>query len=72
MEYELVHEIKNSCPNNQMRDVFIEEVETDDPAAFVRARLKGRVDELTVEERRDGVTIHVLCDGLRHEFHFTL
>ena len=21
MEYELVHEIKNHCPNNQMRDI---------------------------------------------------
>ena len=71
MEYELVHEIKNSCPNNQMRDVFIEEIETDDPVAFVRARLKGRIDDLTVEERRDGVTIHVLCDGLRQTFTFT-
>ena len=71
MEYELVHEIKNSCPNNQMRDVFIEEIETDDPVAFVRARLKGRVDELTMEERRDGVTIHVRCDGLRQTFTFT-
>ena len=71
MEYELVHEIKNSCPNNQMRDVFIEEIETDDPVAFVRARLKGRVDELTVEERHDGVTIQVLCDGLRQTFTFT-
>ena len=72
MEYELVHEIKNSCPNNQMRDVFIEEVETEDPVAFVRARLQGRIDELTVNERRDGVTIHVVCDGLRHPFNFTL
>ena len=72
MEYELVHEIKNSCPNNQMRDVFIEEVETDDPAAFVRARLKGRVDELTVNEHPGGVTVYALCDGLRHVFHFTL
>ena len=72
MEYELVHEIKNSCPNNQMRDVFIEEVETEDPVAFVRARLQGRIDELTVNERRDGVTIHVVCDGLRHAFNFTL
>ena len=72
MEYELVHEIKNHCPNNQMRDIFIEEIETDDPVAFVRARLKGHVDELTVIERRDGVTIHAVCDGLRHEFSFTL
>ena len=27
MEYELVHEIKNLCRNNQMRDIFFEEVE---------------------------------------------
>ena len=71
MEYELVHEIKNHCPNNQMRDIFIEEVETDDPVAFVRSRLQGRIDELTVNERRDGVTIYAVCDGLRHEFGFT-
>ena len=72
MEYELVHEIKNQCPNNQMRDVFIEEVETDDPEAFVRARLTGHIDELTLEQRADGVTIHVVCDGLRQVFTFTL
>ena len=31
MEYELVHEIKNLCRNNQMRDIFFEELECDDP-----------------------------------------
>ena len=31
MEYEMVREIKNLCPNNQMRDIFFDEVETDDP-----------------------------------------
>ena len=72
MEYELVHEIKNHCPNNQMRDVFIEEVETDDPEGFVRARLVGHIDELTVEQRPDGVTIHAVCDGLRQVFTFTM
>ena len=71
MEYELVHEIKNHCPNNQMRDIFIEEVETDDPVAFVRQRLQGHIDELTVNERSDGMTIYAVCDGLRHEFNFT-
>ena len=30
-EYELVREIPNLCRNNQMRDVFFDEVETDDP-----------------------------------------
>ena len=71
-EYEMVREIKNLCPNNQMRDIFIEEVETDDPVSFVRERLKGRIDELTVNERSGGVTIYAVCDGLRHEFNFTL
>ena len=72
MEYELVHEIKNHCPNNQMRDIFIEEVETEDPVAFVRARLNGQIDELTAQQRPDGVTIHAVCDGLRHVFSFTI
>ena len=71
-EYELVHEIQNQCPNNQMRDIFIEEVETDDPVALVRARLKGHIDELTVNSHPGGVTIYAVCDGLRHEFRFTL
>ena len=29
-EYELVWEIKNLCRNNQMRDIFFEEVECDE------------------------------------------
>lgn len=72
MEYELVHEIKNHCPNNQMRDIFIEEIETDDPVSFVRKRLKGRIDELTVNEHPGGVTVYAVCDGLRHVFTFTV
>ena len=30
-EYEAVWEIFNSCANNQMRDVFFEELELEDP-----------------------------------------
>ena len=71
MEYELVHEIKNHCPNNQMRDVFITEVQTDDPEGYVRNFLGSGVTELSCEKRPDGVTIHALCDGLRHVFNFT-
>ena len=33
-EYELVHEIQNLCRNNQMRDVFFEEITCDDPGAL--------------------------------------
>lgn len=35
-EYEMVREIQNMCPNNQMRDVFFEEVETDIPEEYVK------------------------------------
>ena len=41
-EYELVREIPNLCRNNQMRDVFFDEVETDDPVAYVRSFLKEK------------------------------
>ncbi len=71
MNYEVVHEIKNSCPNNQMRDVFIDEVETGDPEGYVRSVLKGELEELSCEARKDGVTIHAVCNGLRHQFTFT-
>ena len=39
--YEMVREIPNLCANNQMRDIFFEEVETDDPVAYVKSILKG-------------------------------
>lgn len=71
-EYELVHEIKNQCPNNQMRDIFFEEIACDDPAEFLRGRLKGREIELTVEEGTQGaLTIHAVVDGLIQKFVFT-
>ena len=72
MEYELVHEIKNLCRNNQMRDVFFEEIQCEDPERWLRERLKGKEIELTVEPGRDGaVTIHAVVDGLIQKFVFT-
>ena len=71
-EYELVHEIQNLCRNNQKRDVFIEEVETDDPAQYVQDLLKGKTLELTQDRREDGsVTVYASCDGLTQKFIFT-
>ena len=72
MEYEMVREIKNLCPNNQMRDIFFDEVETDDPEAYVRDFLKGRAVEVTTERGVGGaVTVHATCDGLIQKFVFT-
>ena len=72
MEYELVHEIKNLCRNNQMRDVFFEEIQCEDPERWLREKLKGKEIELTVEPGRDGaVTIHAGVDGLIQKFVIT-
>lgn len=71
-EYELVHEIKNLCRNNQMRDIFFEEVECGDPEEYLRKRLAGKQLELTAEKSGDGtVTIHATVDGLIEKFVFT-
>ena len=71
-EYELVHEIKNMCRNNQMRDVFFEEIECEDPESYVRSRLKGREVEITKEAGPDGsVTVYASADGLIQKFMFT-
>ena len=71
-EYEMVREIKNLCPNNQMRDIFFEEVETDDPVEYVRNYLKGKAVEVSAEPGQAGVvTVHAVCDGLIQKFVFT-
>ena len=72
MEYELVHEIKNLCRNNQMRDIFFEEIQCEDPEAYLRQKLAGKEIELTVETGAAGaVTIHAVVDGLMQKFVFT-
>lgn len=71
-EYELVREIPNLCRNNQMRDVFFEEVETEDPETYVRALLKGKSLSLSTDRREDGsVTVFAVVDGMTQKFIFT-
>ena len=71
-EYELVSEIKNLCPNNQMRDIFFEEIACDDPEMYLRHRIKGTIEELTREDGPDGqITIHLSVDGLIQKYIFT-
>ena len=71
-EYELVHEIKNLCRNNQMRDVFFEEVECASPEAYIREKYRSHETDLTVEEGPGGaVTVHAVIDGLIQKFVFT-
>lgn len=72
MEYELVREIPNLCRNNQMRDIFFDEVQTDDPVAYVRNFLQDNQVELSADSREDGtVTVYAVADGLTQKFIFT-
>lgn len=72
MEYELVHEIRNLCRNNQMRDVFFEEIFCEDPEAWLRQKLAGKQFKLSVEPGTGGaVTIHTEVDGLIEKYVFT-
>ena len=72
MEYELVREIPNLCRNNQMRDIFFDEVETEDPESYVRNFLKEQAQtEISVDKKPDGsVVIFAVADGLTQKFTF--
>ena len=71
-EYELVHEIRNLCRNNQMRDIFFEEISCEDPLGYLRRRLEGHDLELTVDEGGcGGMTVHAVVDGQLEKFVFT-
>ena len=70
--WEVVREIENQCANNQMRDVFFDEIETDDPVEWVRREIKGKEVNLTVDRRADGgLTVYVESAGVSQKFLFT-
>ena len=73
-EYEMVREIQNGCANSQLRDVAFQEIETDDPVAYVKGMLgeKG-FDEISCDSMKDGeITVYVSSGGIRQKFLFTL
>lgn len=71
--YEVVREIENSCARNQMRDVFFDEIETDDPLEAVRRILKDEADPVLTLEEHDGesLTVYAECSGITQRFLFT-
>ena len=71
MRYELIREIFNKCSGNQMRDVFVSTVETDDTEAYLRSVLVGNDIHIERTETHDGVIYDVVTDGLPQRFSFT-
>ena len=71
-EYEVVREVQNLCGNNQMRDVFFEEIETDDPVGWVRAKIEVKAVSLTVDEKANGdLTVYVESGGVSQKILMT-
>lgn len=70
--YEMVREIENLCANNQMRDVFFEEVETEDPVAYIRGLMAGKSVEISADYPAPGrVNVFVNIAGTTQKFLFT-
>jgi hypothetical protein len=70
--YEFIREIFNSCSGNQMRDVFIEEIESDDIEAIAASY---RTDAgASMEKTDDGqgtVIYNILNSGLPERLTFS-
>lgn len=71
-EYEVVHEIFNECANNQMRDVFFEEVMIADPEQYIRSKHRDKDLKMEREELADGTIVyHVNTSGIAQRYTFT-
>jgi hypothetical protein len=71
-EFEMIREIFNQCSGNQMRDVFIEEIEADDPDVEIKKYLTGKDVSCTKTVMDKGrVVFDVTTDGMRQRFSFT-
>ena len=71
VDYEVIHEILNLCPGNQMRDVFIEEIQLPEDAdleEYVREKLKNE-GELKIErtDRADGSVVFDVMTAASHQ-----
>ena len=75
-EYEVIREMFNLCLGNQMRDIFIEEIELPEDAdleAFVREKFKNE-SSLKIErtEKEDGsIVFDVMTAAIHQRYTFS-
>ena len=72
-EYEVIREIFNLCPGNQMRDIFIEEIELPEQAdleAYVKEKFKNEA-ELKIErtDKEDGSVVFDVMTAAIHQMY---
>lgn len=71
-EYEVIWEIFNKCPRNQMRDVFVEELELDDPEEYIKNKFKGKEVSYEKTVLKDGTVIFdILTSQIKQRCSFT-
>ncbi|MDD7739909.1 MAG: hypothetical protein PUJ62_07550 [Lachnospiraceae bacterium] len=71
-EYEAVWEIFNQCANNQMRDVFIDEIRIEDPEEFVKQKFKDRDFQYEKIIQADGtIVFDIVTSGIKQRYTFT-
>lgn len=70
--YEAIWEIFNQCPNNQMRDVFIDEVEIEDTDAFIEKKFQGKQVSWDKSVLADGTIVYEIdASGIHQRYSFT-
>ena len=71
-EYEVIWEIFNKCPNNQMRDVFVDEIEVEDPEEFIKEKFKGEDFSYEKTVLKDGTIIFdITTSQIKQRYSFT-
>lgn len=71
-EYEAVWEIFNLCSVNQMRDVFVEELEIEDLDAFIKNKFKGEDVSYEKSILEDGTVIYdIRTSDISQRYSFT-
>ena len=71
-EYEAIREIFNECSGNQMRDVFVEELQIEDLDAFIKDKYKD--EDMSYEKTilEDGTVIYdILTSQIKQRHSFT-
>lgn len=71
-EYEVIWEIFNLCSNNQMRDIFIEEVQISDTEQYVKNKFAGKDVSYEKSVLEDGTIIYdIMTSDIRQRMSFT-
>lgn len=71
-EYEVIWEIFNLCSNNQMRDIFIEEVQISDTEQYVKNKFVGKDVSYEKSVLEDGTIIYdIMTSDIRQRMSFT-